>query len=128
MGVWWNYNFFNFGANTTQYVFNTFIKRPTQNRYNLWLLTLLNKSCFFLFSRFVIDCNCVTGKSATARLFTQQLNGTYLRSPPDYLANIRGPMSMRSRLVRSAYHALNNYLMAELVRSIVKDRLVIMDQ
>ncbi|KAG8312973.1 UMP kinase activity protein [Homalodisca vitripennis] len=69
-----------------------------------------------------------SGKSATARLFTQKLNGTYLRSPPDYLAGIRGLMSMKPRLVRSAYHSLNNYLMAELVKSIVKTRLVVMDQ
>ncbi|XP_054287773.1 UMP-CMP kinase 2, mitochondrial-like [Macrosteles quadrilineatus] len=75
-----------------------------------------------------VTIKTTTGKSATARLYTQRLNGTYLRSPPDYLANIRGMMSMKPRLVRSAYHALNNYLMAELVKSILKTRLVVMDQ
>lgn len=69
-----------------------------------------------------------SGKSATARKFAASLNGTYLRSPPPYLEELRSIVATKHRMVRSAFHALVNYVLAEQVKDFFYRAPVIVDQ
>uniref|UniRef100_A0A1B6E432 Thymidylate kinase-like domain-containing protein n=2 Tax=Clastoptera arizonana TaxID=38151 RepID=A0A1B6E432_9HEMI len=69
------------------------------------------------------------GKSATSRIFAKMINGTYLRSPLPSLIDIRSSLiTQQPRLIRSAFHALNNYVIAEHIKELTKTTAVIMDQ
>lgn len=69
-----------------------------------------------------------SGKSATSRKFAASLNGTYLRSPPPYLEDLKGMIGTKSRMVRSAFHALVNYVLAEQVKDFYYTAPVVVDQ
>lgn len=69
-----------------------------------------------------------SGKSATSRKFAASLNGTYLRSPPPYLEELKSIVVTKPRMVRSAFHALVNYILAEQVKDYFYTSPVVVDQ
>lgn len=70
-----------------------------------------------------------SGKSTTSRIYANMINGTYLRSPLNCLLEIRNNViAHQPRLIRSAFHALNNYLIAEKIKKMMITESVVIDQ
>ncbi len=68
------------------------------------------------------------GKSTLVSYLTERLGTETVTSPPPSLREVRKHFDSQPELVRRAYYALGNYLVAQDVRELTRDKPVVMDR